>query len=91
MEYKEYVQGNNGAFHVHAGYFDGWNNTVTSVFQVNWMKHTVPTASNKGKIIKFFKDTAAYRQMMLKKGIDLTITDFITTFPRAQDMPELVS
>ncbi|XP_054754120.2 uncharacterized protein LOC129260072 [Lytechinus pictus] len=59
--------------------------------KVNWMKHTVPTAANKGKIIKFFKDTAAYRQMMLKKRTDMTITDFITTFPRIQEMPELIN
>lgn len=60
------------------------------VFQVNWMKHTAPTAANKGKIILFFNDTAAYCRMMLKKT-DLTITDFMATFPRVQDMPELVS
>ncbi|XP_063968848.1 uncharacterized protein LOC129266742 [Lytechinus pictus] len=59
--------------------------------KVNWMKHTVPTAANKGKIIQFFKDTAAYRQMMLKKRTDLTISDFITTFPRIQEMPELIN
>ena len=51
------------------------------------MKYTTPIAANKGMIRKLFEETFAFR----RKEVDsLTITDFLSLYPRTWEMPELV-
>ena len=64
--------------------------TMNLYFQMEWLKYHPPTRENMSTIIKYLKETFAYRRALIDQDSP-SITSIINTIPRFRDTPELVS